>query len=208
MTLSTWLTFCAIEFVLCLSPGPSVLLVSSLSLTGSRKSAIIATCGVLMANAIYFLIAALGLSVILNLSINAFYVLKWVGAAYLAWIGANIIWKSFTETASEPVKVSPIKALGQGFVTQAANPNLIFYFSAILPQFIDPSVETSPQIFILGVSSLLVEAMVLLMYGYAGIFVYRTGSPAARKWINRAGGGMLITAAVVLGSVKNVQNNA
>ena len=58
MTVSGWLTFCAIEFLLCLSPGPSVLLISALSLAGDRRSALVATMGVLMANVGYFLIAA------------------------------------------------------------------------------------------------------------------------------------------------------
>ena len=81
MTVSNWLIFCAIEFVLCLSPGPSVLLVSSLSLSGARRSAVVASLGALAANAGYFLIAALGLSVIINLSVEIFLAVKWVGAA-------------------------------------------------------------------------------------------------------------------------------
>ena len=156
-----------------------------------------------MANVMYFLVAVFGLTLIMNISIEAFYLLKWIGAGYLTWIGANIIWKSFSQNRVKLTRASPIKALAQGFLTQAANQNLILYFTAILPLFIDPSADTSSQIFILGASSLLVEAIVLLLYSYAGRFVYDTGSPKARNWINRVGGGMLIGAALMLGSVQH-----
>lgn len=198
--------FCGIELVLCLSPGPSVLLVNSLSLTGARKSAGIATSGVLAANGIYFLVALLGLTTIINLSVEAFYIVKWAGAGYLTWVGLKIIYDSFSLAETERKSVSPTKALSQGFLTQAANPNLIFYFTAILPQFIDPTAHASSQMLILGVSSLLVEGLVLLLYAQIGDFVHRTGSPVARTWINRVGGGLLVGAAVMLSLAKRAQD--
>lgn len=205
MTFSSWLLFCAIEFLLCLSPGPSVLLVSSMSLSGAKTAAGLATSGVLAANAMYFLIAMSGLSVLIDLSVEAFYFIKWMGAGYLLWIGLKIIWSSFRKPGAADITVSPFRALSQGFLTQAANPNLILYFSAILPQFIDPEGPAAAQMLILGASSLVVEGSVLLLYARAGEFAYRAGSSNARVWLKRAGGGLLLAAAVMLGLVDNAR---
>ena len=199
MSIENWLWFCAIEFVLCLSPGPAVLLVSSLSITGHGKSALIATVGVLTANAGYFLIAVLGLATIIAVSIDVFNVIRWIGAGYLIWIGAKMVVQAFSNPEKSLNEPSPIKALGQGFVTQAANPNLIFYFSAILPQFVEPSSSASMQVLILGVSSLAIEALVLFLYTKIGSAVKQASTPHVKSLFNKLGGGMLVGSGILLG---------
>jgi len=208
MTIGNWLWFCAIEFILCLSPGPSVLLVSSLSLTGHARSAIIATLGVLVANAGYFLIAVLGLAAIIAVSVDAFNVIKWVGAGYLIWIGSKMIFQAVKSPEQQPEKPSPLKALSQGFLTQAANPNLILYFSAIIPQFIEPSSSASSQVVVLGFSSLAIEGFVLYFYTRVANLVNQASTPYVQIVINKIGGGMLVGAGVVLGFAKRTQDGS
>ncbi len=208
MSIENWIWFCAIEFVLCLSPGPSVLLVSSLAITGHGKSALIATAGVLTANAGYFLAAVLGLAAVISVSIDAFYIIKWVGAGYLIWVGAKMIIQAFSNPETPVSEPSPLKALSQGFVTQAANPNLLFYFSAILPQFVEPTASASIQVLILGFSSLAIEGLVLYLYTRIGRSVKQASTPQVRNILNKIGGGMLVGSGILLGLMKRSQDGA
>lgn len=206
MSIENWMWFCAIEFILCLSPGPSVLLVSSLAITGHRKSAMIATVGVLTANAGYFLAAVLGLAAVISVSIDAFNIVKWVGAGYLVWIGSKMIIQAFSHPESPLIEPSPLKTLSQGFVTQAANPNLIFYFSAILPQFVEPTSSAWIQVLVLGVSSLAIEGLVLYLYARVANSAKQASTPYVRNILNKVGGGMLIGSGILLSVMKKSQN--
>ena len=201
MSVEHWLWFCAIEFVLCLNVGPSVLLVTSHALAGNRTSARLSTVGVLVANAGYFVIAAVGLAGAITASAELFTVIKWCGAAYLIWVGIRLALRTAKAAGNSAVPADPLKAFGQGFLTQAANPNLILYFSAILPQFVDPSAGAESQFLLLGVSSIVVEAIVLMLYVRTGGVLGRYGAHYVKTWINRVSGGMLVTAGVLLGLV-------
>ena len=99
MTVEAWLLFCAIEAVLCLQPGPSTLVVMSLAATGGRAKGIEAAGGVIAANAVYFVAAATGLMAVHMLSVEAFTLIKWIGAAYLIWLGGRAIWVVFSARA-------------------------------------------------------------------------------------------------------------
>ena len=91
MTTSTWLFFCATETVLCFTPGPAVLLVISLALARGRGAGLGASAGILAANVFYFALSATSLGAILVASWRLFFVVKWLGAGYLAWLGARMI---------------------------------------------------------------------------------------------------------------------
>lgn len=168
MTLEAWALFCPTETVLCLSPGPSAMVVISQSLTRGPSAGVRASGGVLAANAIYFSISASGLVALHAVSAEAFTAIRWAGAAYLAWLGARTIWRSFA-SADSP-RASGAMPSGhpfwRGFVGQGANPNLLVYFSAILPQFVDPAAPIAPQVAILACSSFAIEFSVLSGYAH------------------------------------------
>ena len=161
----------------------------------------LSTAGVLVANAGYFVIAAVGLAGVIAASAELFAVIKWCGAAYLIWVGIRLTLRTAKAPGNSAAPADPLKAFGQGFLTQAANPNLILYFSAILPQFVDPSAGAESQFLLLGVSSIVVEAIVLMLYVRTGSVLGRYGAPYVKTWINRVSGGMLVTAGVLLGLV-------
>ena len=140
MTLEAWALFCLTETLLCLNPGPATLLVLSVALTRGQVAGLFASIGVLAANAVYFTLSASGLVAVHAVSAQAFRVIKWAGAAYLIWLGARMILRSFRtqpDAAPERPAVRASRSFWQGFTTQAANPNLLVYFAAILPQFVD-----------------------------------------------------------------------
>jgi len=169
MTLETWALFCVTETVLCFTPGPAVLLVVSLALSRGGSAGLRASLGILAANAAYFALSATGLGALLLASWELFSLIKWLGAAYLVWLGIRMIHAAFTmrDGRTEERGAAPEHGSGaflQGLITQGANPKSLLFFTAILPQFIDARAAVTPQVLILGVSSVVIELAVLSLY--------------------------------------------
>ena len=197
MTIEAWALFCIMETVLCLNPGPSALVVISQSLTRGPSAGVRATIGVLAANAIYFALSASGLVALHSLSAEAFSIIKWGGAAYLVWLGTTTIVRSF-KSAGSARPFNPRAAgrpVWRGFVSQGANPNLLVYFTAILPQFIDPNHPVAPQVALLACSSFLIEFSILSAYSGLSSRAGEAAAPRFRAYLERLGGGLIIAAA-------------
>lgn len=161
--------FAVTEFLLCLTPGPAVLLVVSQGLRGGFKSSQRGILGVLAGNAIFFLLSALGLGALLMSSAALFQIIKWAGAAYLVFIGLKMLLTKGSKTNSDlSIETKPsMKLFSEGLVTQLSNPKAIVFFSALLPQFLTPDGGVLEQFAILGIVSLGIELCVLLTYGWA-----------------------------------------
>lgn len=207
MTLEAWLLFCAAETILCLTPGPAVLLVVTMALTRRPAAGVRAALGILSANALCFAVSATGLGVLLVSSWRLFFAIKWLGAAYLLWLGVSMLLGTARAKDPEPTESAALGASGHafrhGFVAQAANPKSLLFFTAILPQFVDPDAALAPQIAILGASSVAIEFVVLA--GYARASSGTRGwfeTHARQRWLERAGGGLLIGAAVGLARLR------
>jgi threonine/homoserine/homoserine lactone efflux protein len=161
------LLYTATELLLCLTPGPAVLLVVSQGMRRGFRSSTRGAFGILTGNTFYFVLSAAGLGALLIASKQVFDVLRIAGAAYLMLMGLKMVLKP------RPVREAVVEAPGgtgsflQGVLTQLANPKAIVFFTALLPQFIDPARPVAMQLLILGVISIIVELPVLLMYGYA-----------------------------------------
>ena len=214
MDFEAWLLFCMTETVLCLTPGPAVLMVISVSMTLGGVPGLRAASGVLAANLLYFALAATGLAAVIVASYEVFSLIKWLGAGYLIWIGAGMVRASLRNGTDESSTVATARvsdpraarAFRHGFVTQAANPKLLIYFAAIVPQFIDPAERIASQMAILGVSSIAIELLVL--WGYVAL-AKRAGesiAPRLRVWVDRIGGGLLIGAGIGLANVGRETN--
>jgi threonine/homoserine/homoserine lactone efflux protein len=176
----------------------------SLALTRGWSAAIRAIAGVLTANLIYFSLSASGLVTLHAHSAGVFAVIKWAGAAYLIWLGIRMIVRAQPTGAVEPdaeVSVSHQNAYWQGFVVQSTNPNLLVYFTAVLPQFVDPSRPLPGQIALLAASSSLIELTVL---STCATMVCRAGQYAAPRFrllTERLGGVLLMAAGAGLASL-------
>ena len=207
MTLQTWLLFCATETLLSLTPGPAVLLVVGQALGRGGRAGLAAACGILSANAMYFALSATGLGAILLASSQLFAAIKWLGAIYLIVIGVRMVIrpeKLIDETPAEQnfssnhqgsSSAGSASSFWRGFVTQVANPKALVFFTALLPQFIQPSAGVPTQILILGVSSIVLE------FGVLGLYV--AASTRARRWtkapgwsaaLQRSAGALLVVA--------------
>ena len=205
MTVQTWLLFCATETVLCFIPGPAVLCVVSTALARGARGGVRSSLGILAANTMYFALSATGLGALLLASRSLFVAIKWIGAAYLVVIGLRMVFRRArtgmpAETAPAPRRAGPFL---NGFVTQAANPKALVFFTALLPQFIDPDASVAAQIAILGASSVAIEFAVLCTCVGA--------CHAARRWtrggrfgdlLHRTGGAFLIVAGAKLAAIR------
>lgn len=184
-------------------PGPSQALMIANSLHHGVSRSTATLIGDLTANALQMTAAAFGLAVILATSWWALSVVKWLGVAYLLWLG----WRTFM---AEPATLrrtlqsgTSLRLWRQGFITSAANPKAVFFFAALFPQFIDTSHPIWPQLLILGTTYLVIDGILLLVWGllaerFLG-FLKHSG-----HLLNRVSGGMMMAAAALL-AVREVE---
>ncbi len=151
-----WLYVLA-EAALSLSPGPAVMLVIACGLTYGARKSIHATLGILSANAIYFAISATALGAVLVTSKTFFIAVKWLGAAYLVYIGLSALFgrpSPITVTRDERSGGAPRAIYLSGLTLQLANPKTLVFFASILPQFVDPKLPVGPQMAWLAAGSI------------------------------------------------------
>jgi len=170
MDLQIWLLFLITEFLLVITPGPAVLLISSQGLKYGAKASCFGSLGITSGNAIYFTLSAFGLGTLIMTAGNLFEVIKIIGAVYLIISGIMMIYKTFKKNNGLPVPQNSgqnnFKSFLHGFITQAANPKAIIFFVALLPQFIDTSENVFLQFLVLGLTSVVMEFFILVFYGW------------------------------------------
>jgi homoserine/homoserine lactone efflux protein len=199
VSLSTWLFFSGTEAILCLTPGPAVLFVVACGLAHGGRASLWANAGILAGNAFYFLLSALGLGALLLASSELFTAIKYLGAAYLVYLGIRTIFTAGVgrdARADANTDANGWQTLIRGFALQAANPKALVFFVALLPQFIDARRAIGRQVLILGLTSVVIEFFVLAAYGHLAA---RAAAAMARQprfvtVTNRVSGGMLIAA--------------
>ncbi len=182
-------------------PDTSQLLIMSNSIQHGVKRASWTIAGDLTANIIQMMAAAFGLAALIATSANAFSLIKWLGVAYLAWIGVQLFVSKPKELrlARSPRKTRT-SLFKQGFITSSANPYAVIFFAALFPQFIDPALATLPQVTILGATYLLVDALLLLIWGNLAIYSADRLRAISSGLVNRICGLLMIGAAALLAS--------
>jgi homoserine/homoserine lactone efflux protein len=207
--------FAGMEFVLCLTPGPAVLYVISSGLRAGARKSMASNAGILAANLVYFMLSATGVGALLVASYNLFFAVKWIGAAYLLFIGlrmligkASVVGSSDGVSTESPAAdtASGVRLRGLftgGLILQLSNPKAIVFFTALLPQFFDPHRAIAPQVAMLAVTSIVIEFCVLLAYGAAaGKASALARQPRYANWTNRIAGSLLIGAGAGLATLR------
>lgn len=136
--------FLLITFVLVIVPGPIVTLIIATGATRGVGAALLTTAGSTLGNALLLACIALGLNWILKTSSEVFEVMRWIGAAYLVWLGIQ----SWRQAGDNGEAVSPggHVYLWRGFAIAITNPKTIAFFTAFLPQFVDPNLSVGYQL--------------------------------------------------------------
>jgi homoserine/homoserine lactone efflux protein len=206
MTWQVWLLFVITETVLSTTPGPAVLFVLSQALRPGRGNSLWASAGILTANAMYFALSATSLGALIVASYHLFFLIKWAGAAYLIYLGLRSFFRKSSLVPwpeSKPDAVPARRIWRDGYFLQAANPKALLFFTAILPQFLDPRHGIAWQTLVLGTTSIVVEFSILFLYGLlAGRALATARDPRFGKLTNRAAGTLLIGAGVGLARLK------
>jgi homoserine/homoserine lactone efflux protein len=206
MRWEVWLLFVVTEAVLSMTPGPAVLYVLSQAIRRGPGKSVWGTAGILSANTVYFALSATSLGAVIVASYKLFFLIKWLGAAYLVYLGLRSFFGK-TSIVSLPESNDGSRTgsriLRDGFFLQAANPKAILFFTAILPQFIDAHRNVVFQILVLGISSIVVEFFILAAYGQlAGRALATARSPRFEKVTNRIAGSLLIGAGIGLAGLR------
>ena len=199
MSVSNLLFFVAMEIVLCLTPGPAVLLIVSQAMKRGFRPSMRGAFGILTGNAIYFALSAMGLGALLVASRTVFEIIKWIGAGYLMFMGVKMI--AFAPPPDQIPRQARDDSFRQALFVQLSNPKAVVFFTALLPQFIDPKGPVALQFFVLGVISTVIELPVLAMYGFAadrGRALYARHT----RWIERIAGGCLVAAGAKLAATR------
>ncbi|MEO9468184.1 MAG: LysE family translocator [Parasphingorhabdus sp.] len=184
-------------------PGPAAIAIAAQGAGNGHKRATFGVFGVAAANAVYFILSATGIASLLIASSFIFGVIKWVGVAYLVYLGLSAIFSKSggIQFASGKLQ-SGLSLFGKGFVVEFANPKALLYFAAILPQFLDVSKPIIPQILIMGGTTVVLDLISYSIYAYAGD---RLTSGRVKEWIvrliNRIAGGALLLAGARMASV-------
>lgn len=211
MTFNSWLLFLIMETSLSLSPGPAVFYNVAQGSRGGLRRGLPAALGILTANAIYFGLSATSLGAIIAASGRFFMIAKYLGAAYLVYLGIRSL---MAAQQSHDVDLNAVDAAGAngdlrrvylGALTlQLANPKALIFFLALLPPFIDVNNPVAPQMAILAATSMIPEFFILLGYGW---LAHRAVRASARfgvtggmnRWLARVEGlGLLGCATLVL----------
>ena len=206
MDLSTWVAFAVLETILCITPGPAVLFVVGTTLSRGRGAGLAATAGIITGNTMYFVLSATSLGAILLASYQLFTVVRYVGAAYLIYLGLRALFGKHDNAGGPSTPLGMTKARSAyagGTITQLSNPKALIFFSALLPQFVDPHRWLVGQVTILGVTSQVIEALVMLAYILLASGVARSARKSVLANVfERVAGAFLIGAALKLAFIK------
>jgi len=207
MTIETWLAFVAASAILLVIPGPTVLLVVSYALGQGWRAALPTAIGVALGDFTAMTLSMLGVGALLAASAMLFTTLKWIGAAYLVWLGIRL-WRAGGTLDASPRhdRASALKMLGHAWLVTALNPKSITFFVAFLPQFLDPRTDFSTQMLVYETTFVTLAFTNACGYALAASRVRSlVGSSRAVGLFNKAGGTLLIGAGVATATARATQ---
>jgi threonine/homoserine/homoserine lactone efflux protein len=161
------MTFVLVALGVSLLPGPAVVAVVSTALRGGFRASLRTNAGVLLGNAAYVGATALGLGALLIASHPLFVAVKWLGIVYLAYLGVRALLARGGGGFALDAPGAGARAFRLGLTTQLANPKIVLFFGALLPQFVDPARPVALQFAILGATFIAGDGLVFA--GYAAL---------------------------------------
>lgn len=197
-SLAHWLAFLTAAVLLNLSPGPDMAYILGQTARHGRRGGVAAMFGIWSGAGCHVLMAALGLTAILETSATVFTLVKWVGAAYLVWLGIQALLSreaSFA-TAAGAEQLNLRALFRQGMLVSLLNPKVAVFFLAFLPQFVVPGAgPVSAQLALHGVLIIAVAALIeppLVLLG-ARLVEGVKRRPGIGLWLERGLGALLVT---------------
>ncbi|UWQ77308.1 LysE family translocator [Leisingera sp. M658] len=209
MDFQIWLAFVAASTALLLIPGPTVLLVLSYAISQGKRVALATVGGVALGDFIAMSASLAGLGALVLASATLFTALKWIGAAYLVFLGIKLFRSASTASLGDLEKVSQTSAssvFGHAAAVTALNPKSIVFFIAFVPQFVVLDTPLLPQFAILVVTFVGLAAINALAYALlADNLRARIARPSVLAWFSRSGGCSLVAMGVATAAFKRAQ---
>ena len=210
------LLFIAAGLLLNLTPGPDVLYIVSNGLRGGARAGVVAALGITTGCFVHIFAAAVGVSALMAASATAFTVLKWLGAAYLVYVGVRLLLSKsdsaikleagYDHSTGATAENGYKSIFLRGFWTNVLNPKVAVFFLAFLPQFITPSMDNKPLAFLLlGLLFNFNGLWVNFGWALAAAWIARRVDAVQRSlhWLDRVAGAMFITFGLKLALTDN-----
>lgn len=204
MPLHIWLLFITTTFFVSATPGPNMLLAMTHGIHHGVKRTMATCAGLMTGLALIMLTSAAGLGALLATSEILFSIVKYLGAAYLIFLGIKT-WCARPTPASDLQtgdESRPVDRFRSGFLVAMSNPKAFIFFTALFPQFMNAHLPQKPQLAILAVSFFVIEASWQFAYASGGARLSHWLQSARHlKMVNRFSGGAFISAGVLLSGV-------
>jgi RhtB (resistance to homoserine/threonine) family protein len=202
------LLFIAAGWLLNLTPGPDVLYIVTNALKSGVRAGMVAALGIVSGCFVHVFAAAVGVSALLATSAAAFTVLKWVGAAYLLWMGVRLLLSRATplDLGQGVGEVDLWRVYRRGFLTNVLNPKVALFFLAFVPQFIAPDAQNKAWVF-LALGAIFNLNSLPINFGYAWLAAWAARRvhtvQRAMHWMDRAAGVLFVGFGLRLAMTEN-----
>ncbi len=178
----SFVAFVVAAVVLAITPGPGIAYVVARTVAGGRSEGLASCLGTGIGGMLHVLAAALGLSLIVAQSAVAFNLVKYLGAAYLVYLGIRLLLRKDQVLTVEPVASQGVRrALFEGIVVEALNVKTALFFLAFLPQFVSPSEPLLPQLVLLGSICVALNTLVDVVAVFAADRLLKSGAASAAR---------------------------
>lgn len=206
MTIEWWLTYLLTTTILSLSPGSGAINTMSTGISHGYRGAAASITGLQLGLAVHIVLVGAGLGALFSQSVLAFEVLKWAGAAYLVWLGIQQ-WRSAGGIDLNAVAKAMLRRrlFQRALLVNLTNPKSIVFLAALFPQFIVPHQPQLMQYLVLGVTTIVVD--IIVMIGYATLATRIAGwikGPKQMKLLNRVFGGLFMAVGALLASARKM----
>ena len=202
MDLSTYLLFALACFAIVIVPGPTVTVIIANSLRDGTRAGLLNVAGTQLGLLPLIFIVAFGLDVVVSVMAEWFFWIKLVGAAYLIWIGWNLLRSDGKLGDPQKVHKPRIGYFWQGFFVILSNPKALIFFGAFIPQFVDPAGDTFAQSLICGFIFMLVGAIFDSLYAVLAGKAGRMLTKTRVRLVERISGSLLIGGGIWIALLK------
>jgi threonine/homoserine/homoserine lactone efflux protein len=209
MNTGLYIAFVVAAALLIVSPGPTVMLITSVSLRRGVRAGLIAVAGSTLAAALQLAVVVAGLASVVSVAGHGFEWIRWLGVGYLVYLGLTALLYPAAAGSISGGKLPGAahrQHVVQGFVVTLTNPKTLLFHSAFLPQFIDPALPQLQQMLILASSFVLIAGLGDSAWAILAGRVGETfASAGTRRLVDRISGSVLLCAAVALATVRRVE---
>jgi len=177
-----FLAFLFAAVVLAITPGPGIAYVVARTVAGGRSEGLASCFGTGLGGLLHVLAAALGLSLLVAQSAIAFNIVKYIGAAYLIYLGVRLLMQKEQTFKATPVAAQGVRrALFEGVAVEALNVKTALFFLAFLPQFVSPGEPLVPQLVLLGTVCVALNTLVDVIAVFAANRLLNSGVARATR---------------------------